>query len=864
MKIVETTRYPYIVFLHNDPEIEQFFEQHREQLNCTLFFIREIEELTLLYNSSYQILITYKTQFNCTKVIANRMRNRWIHFNEINDIQAFNRSVNYCFIHNCSISRIQTRPTFSVFITCYNSFEKIYRAYNSILSQTFQDYEVVVVDDSPDDNHFEFLRKTFSGDHKIRLYRRDTNSGNIGNVKNEAVSLCRGKYIMEMDHDDCVLPHVLTESVKYFENNLEVGFVYTDFINIYENGNNYKYSDFLSLGYGSYYCQKYNGKWVYVYNTPQINNITLSHLVSCPNHPRIWKTSVLLEAGNYSEMLPICDDFEILLRTAAITKMAKLFTMGYVQYMNENNNNFSLIRNSEINRIGPHFIRPIFYESLKIHERMKQLGGYEDPKYIHQHSEIWKRKDYTPSFANKIHCLYKKQVCVIGIDNIERVLPLNPEWQYLVLDTIPIEKMWEILDSKGLDIHCYSRPTRAELKDYFLMMYRCCEDYQIIETKPEKILITGTGRCGTTFLVRLFSYLQFDTGFDETNFDKFVNEVANSGLEKHHDEDHYIIKNPVYLEIMEEIVNLDSLIIKNVILPIRNFEDSAKSRVSHEQNPGGLWQANNEKEQIEFYNKILSKYIYTMTKYDIATTFIDFDRMVTDKNYLFEKVKSILLEKSITFETFSEMYDRASNDSKPETFPFRHLIINKNTTPENVYLEIGVEYGQTFEKVHFINKTGVDPDPKCQNDSIVRLTSDNFFTTNKKYFDVIFIDGMHQVEYVVRDLNNSIGFLNPGGVIFIDDILPLNEEEQLKVPKQHKIENGILKYISPWTGDVWKVVYYLLQFHKQDFSFEYFTHENYRGVAQLTIKNQFIIPESQLETINGYTYSLFGEYIKLL
>ena len=161
MKIIETTRYPYIVFLHNDPEIEQFFEQHREQLNCTLFFVNSIEELNVLYNSSYQILVTYKQEFNCTKVIANRMRNRWIHFNEIKDIQAFNRSVNYCFIHNCSISRIQTRPTFSIFISCYNSFEKIYRAYNSILSQTFQDYEVVVVDDSPDDNHFQFLRKTF-------------------------------------------------------------------------------------------------------------------------------------------------------------------------------------------------------------------------------------------------------------------------------------------------------------------------------------------------------------------------------------------------------------------------------------------------------------------------------------------------------------------------------------------------------------------------------------------------------------------------------------------------------------------------------------------------------------------------------
>ena len=39
-------------------------------------------------------------------------------------------------------------------------------------------------------------------DSRVRLYRRSENNGNIGNVKNEAISLCRGKYILEFDHDD--------------------------------------------------------------------------------------------------------------------------------------------------------------------------------------------------------------------------------------------------------------------------------------------------------------------------------------------------------------------------------------------------------------------------------------------------------------------------------------------------------------------------------------------------------------------------------------------------------------------------------------------------------------------------------------
>ena len=66
----------------------------------------------------------------------------------------------------------------------------------------------------------------------------------------------------------------------------------------------------------------------------------------------MWRRKVLLELGNYSEFLPICDDFEILLRTMCHTKVAKIHKLGYIQFMNDNNNNYSLISNGEINRLG--------------------------------------------------------------------------------------------------------------------------------------------------------------------------------------------------------------------------------------------------------------------------------------------------------------------------------------------------------------------------------------------------------------------------------------------------------------------------------------------------------------------------------
>ena len=98
----------------------------------------------------------------------------------------------------------------------------------------------------------------------------------------------------------------------------------------YENGNNFSYGDFVCKGFGGYYYEYYRprNQWVKVYVTPQINNITTSYLFCMPNHPRIWRREKLLEIGSFSELLPICDDQEIILIASKLllisSKMKKL------------------------------------------------------------------------------------------------------------------------------------------------------------------------------------------------------------------------------------------------------------------------------------------------------------------------------------------------------------------------------------------------------------------------------------------------------------------------------------------------------------------------------------------------------------
>ena len=106
------------------------------------------------------------------------------------------------------------------------------------------------------------------------------------------------------------------------------------------------------------------------------------------------------------------------------------------------------------------------------------------------------------------------------------------------------------------------------------------------------------------------------------------------------------------------------------------------------------------------------------------------------------------------------------------------------------YLEIGCCKNEVFSKIK-IKKVGVDPN----SGGTVRLTSDDFFKTNKEKFDLVFIDGLHVYDQVKQDIINSLEVLNNNGVILIHDCLPEKIWEQ-NVPRM----NGA------WSGDVWKVI----------------------------------------------------------
>ena len=115
-------------------------------------------------------------------------------------------------------------PRVSIIIPTYNRASILPRAVNSVLSQTYQDYEIIIVDDCSSDSTQDVIA-TFS-DPRIRLISHDRNKGQSAAI-NTGISNARGEYLTFLDDDDEWLPAKLECQVQILDSSANnVGLVY--------------------------------------------------------------------------------------------------------------------------------------------------------------------------------------------------------------------------------------------------------------------------------------------------------------------------------------------------------------------------------------------------------------------------------------------------------------------------------------------------------------------------------------------------------------------------------------------------------------------------------------------------------------
>lgn len=116
----------------------------------------------------------------------------------------------------------ENSPLVSVIITSYNRQNFINEAIDSVLTQDFNNYEIIIVDDCSTDQTFNIINTYLNKDPRIKVYTNEINLGQFAN-RNLAVKYASGKYIKYVDSDDIIYPSTLKYMVEEMENHPEAG-----------------------------------------------------------------------------------------------------------------------------------------------------------------------------------------------------------------------------------------------------------------------------------------------------------------------------------------------------------------------------------------------------------------------------------------------------------------------------------------------------------------------------------------------------------------------------------------------------------------------------------------------------------------
>jgi len=193
-----------------------------------------------------------------------------------------------------------TPPRVSVVMSVYNGERYLVQAIDSILNQTFADFEFIIINDGSTDGSADILRAY--DDPRLRIIEQ----ANVGLTRslNRGIALAQGEYIARMDDDDISLPERLARQVAFLNTRPEIGVV----------------------GSACRIIDELNGReWV---QRVPLSDEELSRALIRGNpvvHTSVMmRKSVLRAVGGYNEAYPYSQDYELWVRLATHTRLANL------------------------------------------------------------------------------------------------------------------------------------------------------------------------------------------------------------------------------------------------------------------------------------------------------------------------------------------------------------------------------------------------------------------------------------------------------------------------------------------------------------------------------------------------------------
>jgi len=250
--------------------------------------------------------------------------------------------------------------TISLVIITYNREHYLTAAIESVLAQTKDDFELLVWDDGSTDNSVEIVQNYAKNDRRIKVIAAKHQGETLS--RKAAISQTTGEYLGWVDSDDLLAPTALAETAAILDLNPDIGLVYTDYIDIAENGE--------IIGYGERCRIPYSPEGLLV------DFMTF--------HFRLFRRSVYEQVGGIDESVKYAPDYDLCLKLAEVTQV-KHINQPLYYYRNHSESitqqqQLTVIRYSQ-NIINKALLRRGLSSSFSLKVELQEINGQIQSKF---------------------------------------------------------------------------------------------------------------------------------------------------------------------------------------------------------------------------------------------------------------------------------------------------------------------------------------------------------------------------------------------------------------------------------------------------------------------------------------------------
>lgn len=231
-------------------------------------------------------------------------------------------------------------PQISVITAVYNGEKFLRGTIESILNQTFADFEYIIINDNSKDNSLKIIKEYAKKDRRIKVINNKRNIGSASS-RNKGLKIASGRYIAILDHDDISLPKRLELEYEFLEDNPEIFLVGGGAIKIDENGD------------------KIGGLINFVTDSAEISEILPKKCVF--HHPSIMYRNDL--GLFYRDNILYADDYDFYLRL--LSEGRKMANLKELLIYYRRHDRASSVKNSIFMELFAQKAREFYFQRLK-------------------------------------------------------------------------------------------------------------------------------------------------------------------------------------------------------------------------------------------------------------------------------------------------------------------------------------------------------------------------------------------------------------------------------------------------------------------------------------------------------------------